>query len=132
LIAALNYSNICAVYYVGQAQGRAYVVMEHPVCARTSQFRPEMKLVETCGCQWARPGDRRPLHSHPHARADGGFTRPHLVEGDSAALEQLLPVVHGELRRIASRQLQRERADHTPVPTALVHELYLSLVKHRR
>ena len=53
-------------------------------------------------------------------------------EGDSAALDQLLPVVYRELRRIATRQLRRERGDHTLVPTALVHELYLRLVDQRR
>ena len=53
-------------------------------------------------------------------------------KGDSAALEQLLPIVYRELRRIATRQLRRERVDHTLVPTALVHELYLRLVDQRR
>jgi len=53
-------------------------------------------------------------------------------EGDAAALEQLLPVVYQELRRIASRQLRRERAEHTLVPTALVHEVYLRLVDQQR
>ena len=53
-------------------------------------------------------------------------------EGDAAALEQLLPAVYQELRRIASRQLRRERAEHTLVPTALVHEVYLRLVDQQR
>jgi RNA polymerase sigma factor (TIGR02999 family) len=53
-------------------------------------------------------------------------------EGDAAALEQLLPVVYRELRRIAASQLKRERGDHTLVPTALVHELYMRLVDQRR
>jgi RNA polymerase sigma factor (TIGR02999 family) len=44
----------------------------------------------------------------------------------------LLPLIYGELRRIASNQLRRERADHTLVPTALVHELYLRLVDQSR
>jgi RNA polymerase sigma factor (TIGR02999 family) len=53
-------------------------------------------------------------------------------QGDSKALEQLLPVVYEELRRIAARQLRRERANHTLQPTALVHEAYLKLVGQRR
>lgn len=53
-------------------------------------------------------------------------------QGDAAALEQLLPVVYRELRRIAARQLRRERVDHTLVPTALVHEVYLRLIDQRR
>lgn len=52
--------------------------------------------------------------------------------GDRTALEQLLPLVYAELRRIASRQLGGERAGHTLPPTALVHEVYLRLVGQRR
>ncbi|HUR32521.1 MAG TPA: sigma-70 family RNA polymerase sigma factor [Vicinamibacterales bacterium] len=51
--------------------------------------------------------------------------------GDASALEQLLPIVYAELRRVAGRELRRERADHTLQPTALVNELYLRLVKQR-
>jgi len=51
--------------------------------------------------------------------------------GDSAALDRLLPLVYAELRRIAARQLRRERAGHTLQPTALVHEVYLRLVDQR-
>ena len=53
-------------------------------------------------------------------------------EGDAEALERLLPLVYGELRRIASIQLRRERADHTLAPTGLVHELYLRLIDQNR
>lgn len=53
-------------------------------------------------------------------------------EGDASALDRLLPVIYGELRRIASSQLRRERPDHTLAPTALVHELYMRLVDQRR
>ena len=59
-------------------------------------------------------------------------SRREVFEGDAGALEQLLPEVYRELRRIASRQLRRERADHTLVPTALVHEVYLRLVDQQR
>jgi RNA polymerase sigma factor (TIGR02999 family) len=51
--------------------------------------------------------------------------------GNPAALNQLLPLVYAELRRIASRQLRRERAGHTLQPTALVHEAYLRMVEQR-
>ena len=51
--------------------------------------------------------------------------------GNRAALNQLVPVVYAELRRIASRQLRRERAGHTLQPTALVHEVYLRLIDQR-
>ena len=52
--------------------------------------------------------------------------------GDRDALERLMPVIYEECRRIAARQLQHERRDHTLDPTALVHELYLRLVDQRR
>jgi RNA polymerase sigma factor (TIGR02999 family) len=48
--------------------------------------------------------------------------------GDRDALEQLLPLVYNELRKLAGSYLRRERADHTLEPTALVHEAYLRLV----
>src|SRR4051794_26808553 len=51
--------------------------------------------------------------------------------GDRTALSQLLPLVYDELRRVARRQLRRERADHTLQPTALVHETFLRLVDQR-
>jgi len=48
--------------------------------------------------------------------------------GDQSALEDLLPLVYGELRALARRYLSEERAGHTLQPTALVHEAYLRLV----
>lgn len=48
--------------------------------------------------------------------------------GDRDALDALTPLVYQELRRIARRQLMRERPDHTLECTALVHEAYLRLV----
>jgi RNA polymerase sigma factor (TIGR02999 family) len=48
--------------------------------------------------------------------------------GDQAALEKLMPIVYGELRRLAKSYLRHERPDHTLQPTALVHEAYLRLI----
>ncbi|HKX27957.1 MAG TPA: sigma-70 family RNA polymerase sigma factor [Blastocatellia bacterium] len=48
--------------------------------------------------------------------------------GDQAALDELLPLVYGELRRLAGYYLRQERPGHTLQPTALVHEAYLRLV----
>ena len=53
-------------------------------------------------------------------------------EGDSAALNQLIPLVHAELRQIAARYMARERLGHTLQPTALVNEVYLRLVDVER
>ena len=51
-----------------------------------------------------------------------------LTDGDRAVLDDLLPLIYGELRRLAASYLRRERAGHTLQPTALVHEAYLRLV----
>jgi len=62
-------------------------------------------------------------------------TQPHLTRllidwknGDSRAVEQLTPIVYGELRRLADHYLRNESAADTLQPTALVHEAYLRLV----
>ena len=52
-------------------------------------------------------------------------------EGDKAALDELMPVVYEELRRLARNYLSRERPGHTLQTTALVHEAYLRLVDQR-
>lgn len=49
-------------------------------------------------------------------------------QGDDRALEQLTPLVHAELRRIASAYLAQERRNHTLQPTALINEAYVRLV----
>ncbi len=49
-------------------------------------------------------------------------------QGDQAALDQLMPLVYDELRRLARSYLRRERPDHTLQATALVHEAYLRLI----
>jgi len=51
--------------------------------------------------------------------------------GDREALERLMPVVYGELRRLAASYLRSERPGHTLQPTALVHEAYLRLAGQR-
>lgn len=51
--------------------------------------------------------------------------------GDQRALGELMPLVYGELRRLADRQLRAERANHTLQRTALVHEAYLRLINQR-
>ena len=47
------------------------------------------------------------------------------------SLEEALPLVYEELRRLAANYLRRERSDHTLQPTALVHEAYLRLSGQR-
>ena len=52
-------------------------------------------------------------------------------EGDQNALDRLMPLVYGELRKIAASYLRQERKDHTLQPTALVHEAYLRLTHQK-
>jgi RNA polymerase sigma factor (TIGR02999 family) len=47
---------------------------------------------------------------------------------DAKATDELLPLVYGELRRIAAHKMSAERPGHTLQPTALVHEAWLKLV----
>jgi len=52
--------------------------------------------------------------------------------GDQAAFDELVPVVHGELHRIARRCMAGERAGHSLEATALVNEAYLRLIDVQR
>ena len=49
-------------------------------------------------------------------------------DGDQAALEQLVPLVEAELRRLARAHMRRERQGHTLQTTALVNEAFIRLV----
>jgi RNA polymerase sigma factor (TIGR02999 family) len=49
-------------------------------------------------------------------------------QGDGHAADELLPLVYGELRRLAAARMAQESAGHTLQPTALVHEAWLRLV----
>jgi len=60
----------------------------------------------------------------------------HLLEkwraGDSEALNALVPLVYGDLRKLAHHYLRKQRPDHTLQSAALVHEAYLRLAKHEK
>jgi RNA polymerase sigma factor (TIGR02999 family) len=51
--------------------------------------------------------------------------------GDRQALDDLLPVVYSEVRKLARSYLRRERPDHTLQATALVNEAYIRLIDQR-
>ncbi len=53
-------------------------------------------------------------------------------QGDSEALDRMLPLVYNELHGMAQRQLRRGRRGQTLNTTALVHEAYLKLVDGER
>lgn len=53
-------------------------------------------------------------------------------QGDDTALDQMIPLVYRELKRIAHRYMAGERRGHTLQTTALVNEAYLKLVDSRK
>jgi RNA polymerase sigma factor (TIGR02999 family) len=72
----------------------------------------------------------RPL-AHGYLSLENGV--PHELfdrwrSGDAQALNELLPLIYEELRRLARKQLRGQPADHTLQTTALIHEAYLRLV----
>jgi RNA polymerase sigma-70 factor, ECF subfamily len=48
--------------------------------------------------------------------------------GEQSALEELVPLIYKELRRLAGHYIRRERHDHTLQPTALINEVFLRLI----
>ena len=52
--------------------------------------------------------------------------------GDAAALDELMPIVYGELRRLAKNYMRHQRPGHTLQTTALVNEAYLRLIDSSR
>jgi RNA polymerase sigma factor (TIGR02999 family) len=55
-----------------------------------------------------------------------------LSGGNRTVVDELIPFLYAELKRIAAAQLRAERPGHTLQPTALVHEAYLKLVDQRQ
>lgn len=54
------------------------------------------------------------------------------TDGETAALDELMPAVYAELKKTASGLMRRERDGHTLQPTALVHEAWLRMVHQNR
>jgi RNA polymerase sigma factor (TIGR02999 family) len=52
-------------------------------------------------------------------------------EGDRAALDELIPIVEKELRRLANHYMRRQRPGHTLQTSALVNEAYLRLIDYK-
>ena len=55
-----------------------------------------------------------------------------LTDGNQDVVDQILPHIYDELKRLASSYLRRERVNHTLQPTALVHEAYMKLIDQKR
>ena len=52
-------------------------------------------------------------------------------EKNPATVEEMMPAVYEDLRRLAAAYLRGERVEHTLQKTALVHEAYLRLLHQR-
>lgn len=51
-----------------------------------------------------------------------------LTDGNKEVVNEILPLIYTELRKLAGSYLRRERGSHTLQPTALVHEAYMKLI----
>jgi RNA polymerase sigma factor (TIGR02999 family) len=85
------------------------------------------------------PHAQQPKRPEPDGRPPEGEQRREITDallawrgGVPDALERLMPLVYDQLRRIARRQLEAERSNHTLSTTGLVHEAYLRLVDQTR
>jgi RNA polymerase sigma factor (TIGR02999 family) len=72
------------------------------------------------------------MNSMPPPRLDATVLLQGWGHGDRAAFDELVPLVHEELRRLARRYMRRERPEHTLQATALVNEAYVRLVDLNR
>src|SRR5947209_6314736 len=68
----------------------------------------------------------------PNARGPVSGLLERWQAGDSKALDDLVPYVYADLRRVAHHYLNRERSGHTLQSAALVHEAYLRLANHEK
>jgi len=94
----------------------------------SSQTRPHVSPPGTAHA--ALVGRRRELATDDRIAVTGLLQD--WTDGDEAALAELLPIIDGELRRLARRQMRRERPDHTLQTSALINEAYLRLGGVRR
>ncbi len=72
--------------------------------------------------------DQRPRSDDPALDATQLLVR--IGDGDTAAIDDLLPLVYDQLRAIAARSFRGQPAEHTLQPTALVHEAFLKMIRN--
>src|SRR6185312_7814815 len=82
-------------------------------------FKVKMRLVET----------EMPIDDSP---GEVTLLLAEMKRGNREALPRLIPLVYGELKRLAGHFLREEREGHTLQATALVHEAYLRLAGQSR
>ncbi len=54
-----------------------------------------------------------------------------LTDGNEEVVNEILPLIYGELKNLAGSYLRKERGNHTLQPTALVHEAYMKLIDQK-
>ncbi len=54
-----------------------------------------------------------------------------MTDGNEEVVNEILPLIYDELRRLAGNYLRKERGNHTLQPTALVHEAYMKLIDQK-
>ena len=69
------------------------------------------------------------MSNNPNAKTATWDILQKLETGQSKDIDQLVPILYDELRRLAHKQLAREQRNHTLQTTALVHEVYLKLTE---
>ncbi len=92
------------------------------------------------GLPWQSPTEvssvQRPCRWEDRLAEDPGPDLTHILSaaagGDEGAARELLPLVYEQLRALAASHMRNERPGHTLPPTALVHEVYLRLVREER
>ncbi len=102
----------------------------HPLLRRTVQkgATPRARVVADAKVWWYHHG----VSVDPTPRSRTTALLEAAEETGETTLDRLLPIVYGELRKLAHRHLARERVGHTLCTTALVHEAYLRLVDDAR
>jgi len=60
-----------------------------------------------------------------------GVLLQRLRDGDRSALDDLMPLVYDELRRMARAFMRRQPHGHTLQPTALIHEAFIKLFEEK-
>jgi RNA polymerase sigma-70 factor, ECF subfamily len=100
------------------------------ICAENPHRRPQFRLCVARRVRFSKSKSKEWLVQMP---APTGVTQllVNWSNGDKAALDEMLPLVYQELRRIAVNRLRQERPNHTLQPTALVNEAYLRLIDQK-
>src|SRR4029453_14017319 len=93
------------------------------ISSEMASERPEgSSVAPSRAVEWVPPTNPGPIPGADVPSHDVTRLLASWKDGDEAALQQLLPVVHEELRRLARRQMAGGRPGHALQPRALVHE----------